>query len=415
MDDDRESTAIFVLPMSRASTAAPVAAWVTTGGWALGAQQVLGSAWILSDSGFFSPQESLQNVAIRGEARITSPKAWRHAVPEPAITLLKDMRRAADARRRALGIDGGPWEPDAVRFVWQRHVLFRRDGLALSMRLRVPLVLSVHALQVAEAQGWGVRRPGWARLVERRGELPQLHAADLVACVSDEVAESVVLRGVPEARVLVTPNGVDTARFRPSGSRMAIRERYGIEEATFVIAWSGSFRRFHGVELALDSLCHLERAGHNVRLLLMGDGQHLSMLERRAAQLGLRSVTFTGSIPFDEMPDHLAACDAGLVLTGTSGGFHYSPVKLREYAACALPIVAHDVGEPGQLLEDRETALLVPPDDAEALASAIARLVTQPGLRAKLGQNARLLAEDRFAWSTQVERTLHHLDQLTAK
>ncbi len=360
---------------------------------------------MLSDAGNFPPSEAAALVAPVNAPLGGSPPSWRSRVPEPPITLLKDLRRARAGRRAGLGRGGGPWDGHDIRFVWQRHVLFRRDGIALSRALGVPMVLSVHAMQVEEAASWGVGRPGWSRYAERWGELPQLQAADLLACVSDAVAASVAQRGVAEERILVTPNGVDLDHFRPRPDRDALRERLGLTDR-FVVGWSGSFRRFHGLELALSAMSQLQRSDPEVVLLLMGDGQQRAALEQHVADLGLDNVRFTGAVSYEEMPRHLSACDAGLVLSPAEGSFHYSPVKLREYMACGLPVVAHRVGELEHTLQHEVDALLIPPGSTDALARGVARLRAEDALRERLARRGQALARERWSWDLQVQRVL---------
>lgn len=400
--------ALFVLPLGTRHQRGPVAAWATTSGWALGGEQVLGAAWVLSDDGVFSPRQAAAKVSGAPGRPIGDEHRWRHYLPEPPITLVKDVRKARHARQSSLGSGGGPWLAHRVSFVWQRHVLFRRDAMALSRQLGAPLVLSVHAMQVEEAASWGVQRPGWQRYAERWGELPQLLAADLVTCISPAVAKSVEARGVPASRILITPNGVDVDHFSPRSDRAALRRKLGLADR-FVVGWSGSFRRFHGLDLALRAMSELQRTDPDIVLLLMGDGQQRADLERRGAESGLTNVTFTGSIPHDRMPSYLAACDVGLVLSPESGGFHYSPVKLREYMACGLPVVAPAVGEMRETLDHQTDAVLVAPREPAALADALRLLRRDTQLRRKLGSRGIALARERWTWSRQVERVLNAL------
>jgi glycosyltransferase involved in cell wall biosynthesis len=325
------------------------------------------------------------------------------------VTLFKDVRKVHQARTSALGAGIGPWKDTPVRFVWQRHSLFRADGKALSKALGVPLVLSVHAMQVEEAASWGVARPGWSRLTEHFGEVTQLRAADLIVCVSDAVAESVARRGIADSRILVTPNGVDATHFRPREDRAVIRNELGIGDK-FVVGWCGSFRRFHGLDLALEAMALLRESVPHAVLLLIGDGQDLARLDRRVREMNLTNVQFTGTVSHDDMPGYLSACDAGLVLSPPHGPFHYSPVKLREYMACGLPVIAHAVGELKTSLTDSTDAMMIPPDDVGALVGAIQRLAGDSELRVGLAKRGTHLALSRWSWSAQVSRVLEALE-----
>lgn len=400
--------AVFVLPMSAPTTAAPVAAWATTAGWASGAEQALGAAWVASDSGIKTPDQAARQVVGRGPAISRDSRGWRRLLPEPPITLMKDLKRLWRGRTGAIAVDG-PWRANDVAFVWQRHELFRRDGLELSRELGVPFVLSVHAMQVQEARSWGVRRPGWERLAERIGELPNLRAADVIACVSQEVAAAVVARGIDADRVLVTPNGVDVEHFRPRAEGHEVRQRLGVE-GKFVVGWSGSFRRFHGLDLALEAWSRLAPSDTEAVLLLIGDGQERATLERRVRQLGLSTVIFAGSVAYEDMPRYLSACDVGLLLSPPSGQFHFSPVKLREYMACGLPVIAPALGELQSTLVPGRDAELVPPNDVQALAAAVERLRGDEGCRRALAQRARSHAEQEWSWAARVEQVLSKVE-----
>jgi glycosyltransferase involved in cell wall biosynthesis len=93
------------------------------------------------------------------------------------------------------------------------------------------------------------------------------------------------------------------------------------------------------------------------------------------------------------------------------GEFFGSPTKLFEYMAAGRPIVASAVGQIGDVLRDDESALLVPPDDAQALCSAIVRLIDDPCLRDRLARAARTLAEERHTWRQNAERVLDCLEE----
>jgi glycosyltransferase involved in cell wall biosynthesis len=153
----------------------------------------------------------------------------------------------------------------------------------------------------------------------------------------------------------------------------------------------------------------LQETDPDIALLLIGDGQHRTELERQVTELGLRSVIFTGSAPYERMPDYLSACDAGVVLSAGSAAFHYSPVKLREYMACGLPVIAHAVGELEKTLDDGTDALLVAPGHAPSLAEAFRHLADDAGLRHALGSRGLQLAHNRWSWASQTRAVLDAL------
>ena len=221
-------------------------------------------------------------------------------------TGIKDARRARDARRfRDVG-ERAEWRQVDLEFVWQQHDLFHDAGRPLARRRGCPLVTFVHAGQVSEATTWGVRRPGWGHLLERVGERPQLRTSDVVACVSDEVAADVARLGADEDRIVVTPTAVDADRFTPLVSGADVRARFGLD-GKFVVGWTGSFRRFHALEVAIEAFATVLQRAPGCRLLLVGDGPERRHLEDVAISHGvLDAVVFAGVVPHDELPEYLA-------------------------------------------------------------------------------------------------------------
>lgn len=392
--------AVFVLSTPTAGARGPVAAWISTAGWASATRRVLGQAWITTPSGVHDPDEA----RTRGSVPVGAGGVGelpRALVPTVVKTLARDVRRWQVGRRFAVDADG-PWRDTPVRFVWQRHELFQTAGVDLARRLGVPSVLFVPATVVWEASRWSVHRPGWSRLAERLGEVEALRAADAVACGSEVVAEQARRLGARPERVLVTPTGVDLDLFATAPDRCEARRRLGLE-GRFVVGWTGSFRTFHAVEIAVRAMARVPDAV----LLLVGDGPERRRVEDLARRDGVE-VRTTGTVPHADVPAHLAAMDVGLVAASPGDNFHYSPLKLAEYLAAGLPVVAPAAPGLRARLEGGVDALLVPPGDEAGLADAIRRLRDDEGLRARLGAAARAAAP-RWSWDHQVRRVLDAL------
>lgn len=383
--------AIFVLPTTTVGQLGPVAGWISTSGWAAAAERQLGQAWIVTRHGVLTVDEVRHRAAPRDRAQPQGERRLRRALPTVAKTLVKDVREARRARGFRIGTDG-PWTGSGVElaFVWQRHELFHRAGVDLAAALRVPSVLFVPALTVWQAEQWSVSRPGWGGWLERHAERPALMAATLVACGTDVVAAEVSRLGVPDERLLVTPTGVDLDLFDAPTDRAAARQALAIGDE-FVIGWVGSFRPFHELEQIVDAAARVEGA----TLLLVGDGPERSAIERLTRERGVRA-RFTGLVPHEDLPDLLAAMDVGVVLARPGEPFHYSPLKLAEYLAAGLPVVAPRVPELTARLDEQRHAAFYRAGDLTDLASVLAGLRDAPDRRARLAAAAR---EDAVAWS----------------
>jgi glycosyltransferase involved in cell wall biosynthesis len=307
----------------------------------------------------------------------------------------------------------GRWRPDAV---YERYSLFNLSGLALARRLGVPHLLEVNApLRHERARTKGLALDTVARLVERR----LFGASDAVLTVSTALRHYALEQGARPARTLVLPNAVDTRRFAPGASPGTVlspdayrlspdtRARLGLATDAFVVGFAGSLKPWHGTDVLLDAFARMKDHVPGARLLIVGDGPQGDALRTRAGGLGIgRDVIFTGKVAHDEMPQLLAAMDIAVAPYLEVPDFYFSPLKLYEYMASGLAIVASDAGEIAALVRDGQSGLVCPPGDVAALCRALLRLAHDAGLRARLGAAARREAE-RHTWSENARIVAH--------
>ncbi len=261
---------VVVIPTPATGAAGPVAVWIELACWAEAARDRWGHAWLVTPEGILSPEDA-KALASSQQPLVQAQAGWRRRFPRWLGTAKKDLRDIVRARRFRHAAVRGPWDAKKLAFVVQHHELFQWAGFVAARASGRPLVLFVDAPLVWEAEKWGVRRPGWGTALEHVAERPQLRRADLVACVSEEVAEEVIKRGARQDRVIVTPCSVNTSVFAPDMSGEGVRERHGLR-GRFVVGWVGSFRRFHGIDLLLRSFADLQRRHPDAALLLVGDG-----------------------------------------------------------------------------------------------------------------------------------------------
>jgi glycosyltransferase involved in cell wall biosynthesis len=288
------------------------------------------------------------------------------------------------------------YRPEAI---YQRHTAFNCAGAILSRILRLPLVLEFNSSEVWKGRYWGgLRLARVAGVVERIN----LRAADRIIVVSDVLRQDLVERGVPADKVTMNPNAVDPARFTPDAGGGRVREQLDLD-GTVVVGFSGTFGEWHGVPTLARAIPLVLEARPHVRWLLIGDGP-------LRATIGVSGrVRLAGMVPHADVPAYLAACDILVSPHGRQadgGEFFGSPTKLFEYMASGRPIVASSIGQIAEVLRDEHTALLVPPDDADALSAAIVRLVDDACLRTQLGGAAREAAVTRHTWRQNAERVL---------
>ncbi len=299
-----------------------------------------------------------------------------------------------------------------------RHALFSIAGIELARGLGCPCVLEVNApLREERRRYWGLTLDE----VAAQAESFVFTEADLLVAVSEGVRGYLLRCGATADRVMVVPNGVDVARFHPGVDRTLARDHLGLADEV-VIGFAGSLKPWHGLDLLMRAFADLttrhaantwgDTQAGDLRLVIVGDGPEHGSLEQLASQLMIdRLVTFTGAVAHHQIPAHLAAFDIAVAPYASSDGFYFSPLKIMEYLAMGLPVVAPSLGQIPLLLAGNEgpAGLLYSPDDTQELAGALLKLIRDPALRHTLGNQGAQQARQHYAWTAVAQRILRRV------
>ncbi|GAC1486822.1 MAG: glycosyltransferase family 4 protein [Pseudarthrobacter sp.] len=282
---------------------------------------------------------------------------------------------------------------DGCGLAYERYSLFSPASSIIASILAVPTILEVNAPLIDEQlryrQLTGVKA---AESVLRRNA----GAADVVACVSEPVVRWVHQR-VPAARTVLAPNGVNTGRItaRPPGRR---------NPDHLTVAFVGTLKPWHGVPDLLDAAARANKKAARSQdrwwVRIIGDGPRRDQLEHLASSLGVET-EFTGAVPPAAVPGLLHECDAAAApypAVESGGDDYFSPLKVYEYMAAGMPVIASSAGQIPSIVDHDRTGILVPASEPEALASALTRLAADPELRERLGHEAREEAVRHFSW-----------------
>ena len=328
----------------------------------------------------------------RGELP-AGPAQW-FALPPPfgnrRLRLLRARELASRARR---------FRPDAVI---ERYYNFGGEGIIAARKVGALVVLEVNA-PIVDHPGSVKRLVDLALIVEpmRRWRDWQCRRADVIVTPSTKIIPSYV----PPSKVLRTEWGADTMRFRPDATG---RVPFTRSDGDVVAVFSGAFRAWHGAIHLVDAIRRLRARGrHDIKAVFVGDGPELPRIGAAAA--GVDGITLVGAVPHHQVPAILAAADIGVAPFDVAGHpslaheFHWSPLKIFEYMASGLPVVAPRIERLADIVRHGHEGLLYDAANPDALAEALESLADRAA-RHRLGAAARDRAVSEFSWSSHCRR-----------
>lgn len=209
--------------------------------------------------------------------------------------------------------------------------------------------------------------------------------------------------GVPADRVSIVRNGPDISKMKPVEPDPNVRAK-----ASIILGYLGVIGQQDGVDYLIRSLDYIvkELGITDIHAIIMGSGSAVPGLKRLTAKLELEHyISFTGSIPYNDLPRYVSACDICV------DPDPYNPyndrstmVKMMDYMAMAKPIVAFDLTE--HRASAGPAALYSIRNDIHDLAKTIVELIKDPQLQNKMGEIGRQRMIEQFAWHHQENQLL---------
>ena len=329
---------------------------------------------------------------------------YRTPKPRPARSPLGDWREVRALAKRL----------DAVVEAWRPDILHAHspalNGLAalgVARRRKLPLLYEIRAFWEDAAVGNGIGREGSPRYrLVRALETHVARRSDAVAVICQGLKTDLILRGIAEEKIMVSPNGVDLALFgEPPPPDHDLATQLGLVGKD-VIGFIGSFYDYEGLDDLIAAMPTLVAARREAHLLLVGGGPMDGALRAQAAQSAVTDrIHFIGRVPHQEVEryytlvDILAYPRKKMRLTDL-----VTPLKPLEAMAQRRLVAASDVGGHRELIEDGVTGTLFPPDDPAALATALAALFDRHQGWDERRDVARAFVETDRNWSSNVSR-----------
>jgi colanic acid biosynthesis glycosyl transferase WcaI len=298
--------------------------------------------------------------------------------------------------------------PDYL-FVDSPPLFLAVPGWLASCLWKIPFIFNVADLWPDSVLDLGIMRPGVATKVGFVLEEWTYRHADFITAVTEGIRTSLLQRkGVPAAKVLFLPNGVDTSFFRPTvapDERLRAQFAFGRKK---IVLYAGN----HGYANSVDQL--IEAASlitdPTIHFLIIGDGPQKPSLQARAHHLGLGNVTFLDPVPIEKLPSFLSITSiAAVTLRKSPVTEGARSAKAFVMMAAAKPIVLAGRGESADLIRQADAGIVVPPHSPEEFAEGILLLANNPDLAARMGNNGRAFVQTYFDWTLLVRNWLAQL------
>jgi colanic acid biosynthesis glycosyl transferase WcaI len=273
------------------------------------------------------------------------------------------------------------------------------NGLAafILSRLRgVPYVYNVQDIYPDVAIRMGVLNSPRAIAFFKQVERFVYAKADSVSVISEGFRRNLLDKGVPDDKIEVIPNFMDTDFVHPLPRHNDFSIEHNLD-GKFVVLFAGNVGMSQGLRKVVDTARLLEDR-KDILFLIVGNGAAKPGLQDYAEQLKLENVRFLPFQPHEALPEMYASSEVCLVPLREGFTGESVPCKVFTITAAGRPLVAtvDKRSDTHRFVESSECGLWVEPENPEALASAILRLYNDPGLRERLGRNGRAYVEARY-------------------
>jgi glycosyltransferase involved in cell wall biosynthesis len=290
------------------------------------------------------------------------------------------------------------------------HVPYRVGVPAMkaARTLGVPFVYEMRGMweESAVASGrW--RAGGLAHRRFRRMETKVLRNADAVICISETLRKEAVSRGVVPERITIVPNAVNPKSSTTSESELLrqMKDKLGDNP---VVGYIGSLRELEGVDTTAEAVSLLRKGGIDAKLFVLSSESGQSELLAYCEFLGIgeEHTHVVGPVPHDQVAPFYDLIDVFVVSRPDKRVTRLvTPLKPFEAMQAGCPLVMSDLPALAEIVTDRETGRLYPPEDVRSLADIIQELLEDKSVRTRLGTAAAKWVSEERTWSKVVKGT----------
>lgn len=291
--------------------------------------------------------------------------------------------------------------------IYDRYISYNYSAILAGKKLGIPVILEVNSPYATQRRVW--EKIYFPRLIQYF-ETKITNGADRVIVVSTALKNHLEEHGTQPDKIVVMPNGTDPNVFNPGKYNGKFRERYHIRADDTVLGFVGVLRKWHNIEMLLEAFQELQPAEHNLKLIFVGDGPVQGELEEKARSMGIeKQVIFTGRVPHQEVPEHIAMFDVAISPHVT---YYSSPMKILEYMAMGKCTVAPDMTNIRDIIKPGETGILFKPKNKSDLRDKLLEVIRRAEWRKTIGETAAREVHTKRTWEKNAREVVRLGEQL---
>lgn len=295
-------------------------------------------------------------------------------------------------------------KPDVI-YIYSPPLFMTLSGWVLELLKRTPFVMGVQDIHPQGYIDQGVLKNRFLIYILEEIEKFCYKKSTLITVHSEGNKRHLIdIKGVPEYKVKIIYNWIDTDEMRPLPRENEFSKRYDLN-SKFIVGYAGALSISQGL-MSIVEAANILRDRKDIEFFIVGDGIEKDRMIRKANELNLTNIRFLGMQPKSLYPLVVASSDIQLVTLNKNVKTPVVPSKIISIMAGGRPVLASLPldGDAARLIKEANCGICVAPEDPRALAEAILRLAGDEDLRRSFAENGRRYAERELSLKSAVER-----------